>query len=552
MTSRRSRKGELKGNVDQDDPGRLVGVLLESEDPKRQFSGLQRFVLPEQAALQPRVVELAVRGDSPDVKQLAKKRLAYFRQAAVDLLAGYLASSNRDERVRAAQLMGSLREPAAVDHLLAHGSKTLDSVELAAVTLSLGMIGDERALTFLVEASKSRDPKVRAQAATALGNFKNGAGRDALLALISDAREKEKVKFCALVALERLVDPSIEPAVRRVLHDPGLGPKVANQAKRLLHKCREWVRDAPLIAKRREEEAEIFSLAGDVEPLFAALRDDVGDPEPLTSVLPLDEYAKLLRKGSLSQFRVEFQRYFRKVGEPVLSFDTELFCGYPVLYMGVVLRGPNDLEAFGAVVPSLRGIRHTSRALQRHLLDELRGRRLLVTAHGLNRVEQNALLQAGVRFFDTGRIVKLMKRTDKENFRAMASHGLGKFEKAVHFKRLACHFWKHKISEKALQAQMVEALRRGLAGQPYRTCKICEKPQDHFLYCLEDAFSSVLIYAYVRNRFDVKPRGSRAGSERSGRRARSPNGRGTGGRAGTGGGVTAGRSAAGRERRRER
>lgn len=478
-----------------------IKECLESTDSRQQLVGLQRVQLPEQVSLYSYVVKIAVQGRYPETSLLAKKRLKYFKEHATNLLLEYLKCEDQFHRIRAIQLLGFLRDASVVPYLIAH-AKNASKPEICQILVTLGSLRDCSAHPFISSYIDDPDPKLRVPAVTALGSIQDELAFEELNRKLSDP--SPQVKYGAMVALERFKDPSIASRLEPLLEDEDF--KIRTQAMNLKKKCAQWLREADKMVLGKTEERAIIGLVNDVETIFKNLKQAPENPNPVTEVIPFSQYNTLLKQHT-AQFRVEFERYFRKFKDPISAFDTELFYRFPILYMGLTLRSPSDIESFGAVVPSFQGIKISSKILQKHLIDKLKSLDTLVTAHGVNDVERKSLYQAGVRFIDTGQIVKKMRSTDKKNFRSLCTSGLGQFEKVVHFKRHACCFWKHKISEEALLAQMIHAIQIGMTSHEYRVCLICANPQDHFLYCLEDAFISLLIFAYVKNRFTIEPRG---------------------------------------------
>src|SRR5207253_4575200 len=111
----------------------------------------------------------------------------------------------------------------------------------ASAAVSLGMIGDERAVVPLTEAlakgpensgllKKIRGKKsgenefVRRAAAVSLGQIGNRAGVPALIAALTNEREADDVRRESARALGLIGDPSSVPALRSALtaHDPYL------------------------------------------------------------------------------------------------------------------------------------------------------------------------------------------------------------------------------------------------------------------------------------------------------------------------------------------
>jgi len=81
------------------------------------------------------------------------------------------------------------------------------------------------------------------------------------------------------------------------------------------------------------------------------------------------------------------------------------------------------------------------------------------------------------------------------------------FEQMIGFQRQGCMFIKHSketvIPRKNLALLFPFQAKLSMwslsAGNEPRSCKLCGKPQDVFLYCLEDTFLTVLIHVYYHN-----------------------------------------------------
>ena len=73
------------------------------------------------------------------------------------------------------------------------------------------------------------------------------------------------------------------------------------------------------------------------------------------------------------------------------------------------------------------------------------------------------------------------------------------FEDYLGFQRKGCPMLKHDISGNTFFNLSEISLDRILSKSILPTCAICNKEQDVILYCLEDAFASLLIYIYFSN-----------------------------------------------------
>ena len=78
--------------------------------------------------------------------------------------------------------------------------------------------------------------------------------------------------------------------------------------------------------------------------------------------------------------------------------------------------------------------------------------------------------------------------------------GLRHFEKYINFTRKGCGIIKHRTRSNLFFKQFLVSLDRHLLDVPQRQCNLCGKTQDVLLYCLEDAFVSILIVVWFVNR----------------------------------------------------
>jgi len=167
------------------------------------------------------------------VRREAADALTNMGKPAIQHLFPLLKSENSDIRQRAAYILGSIREPIAIDPLIcaledpaylvrAEAGRALSKIGASAVepliavlqnnnshgrgsaAAALGRIKDERAVGPLVTALKDRDSELRSQAATALSNI----GRPAVDPLLAALQSGEgELRTMAADSLGKIRDP---------------------------------------------------------------------------------------------------------------------------------------------------------------------------------------------------------------------------------------------------------------------------------------------------------------------------------------------------------
>ncbi len=159
------------------------------------------------------------------------------------------------ERWQAAEDLGKLGHPKAVDHLI----KALEDPEeyvRANAAMALGLIGELKALKPLLEALKDENGQVRGRAAEALGRMAHVSSLTSLIKALGDP--KACVRRPAAVALGRLGDErAVDPLVE-ALDDPD--KRVARQAALALGELGDTIILRLLQEKRFDEGARKLSF----------------------------------------------------------------------------------------------------------------------------------------------------------------------------------------------------------------------------------------------------------------------------------------------------
>jgi hypothetical protein len=203
----------------------------------------------------------------------------------------------------------------------------------------------------------------------------------------------------------------------------------------------------------------------------------------------------------VAKYRSEFEQFFQKYPDPIAALDIEemnfrMFCVLaveikPDLSVFVKLIAVEDIYPIERYAPPLR-------QQIRVWLKNLIGKN--VVSHGSNEEEVGMIRDAGHIQINTQETLHQVRFLNQEYSSKIKGEGLKHFEEYIDFKRSGCEFLKHDIPSQLFFKQAMLSLDHHLTQTPQRICGICNKNQDVLLYCLEDAFSSLLIHVYFMNR----------------------------------------------------
>ncbi len=124
-------------------------------------------------------------------------------------------------------------------------------------------------------------------------------------------------------------------------------------------------------------------------------------------------------------------------------------------------------------------------------------------SHGTNQAEGQLIKEGGHFQINTQDILHAAKYFNPQYAHNLKGEGLKHFEKWIGFNRLACPMLKHEMSGPTFFNLAEVSLDQLLCKQPFSKCQMCQEDQDVLLYCLEDAFASLLIYVVFSNREPV-------------------------------------------------
>ena len=126
----------------------------------------------------------------------------------------------------------------------------------------------------------------------------------------------------------------------------------------------------------------------------------------------------------------------------------------------------------------------------------------------INKKEKEIISKTHHGFANTQTLLSEMR---DQKILPLTSVGLSAFEKAIGFERIGCKTLKHmddvpkKSRGKFIRNFFNEtllAIHDLNSGFEFQPCIFCGKPNDIFFYCLEDSFSTLLAYAYSKNRLE--------------------------------------------------
>ena len=124
-----------------------------------------------------------------------------------------------------------------------------------------------------------------------------------------------------------------------------------------------------------------------------------------------------------------------------------------------------------------------------------------ILTHGRNYKEKSIIQRTKHIQINTEDLLKQAIEDNHVYAREIDGTGIRYFERYVKFQRKGCEFLKHKINDITFFNEAYCSAILFQQKQPQRVCPICNAPQDIFLYCLEDAFSCLLIEVVLGPKF---------------------------------------------------
>lgn len=224
----------------------------------------------------------------------------------------------------------------------------------------------------------------------------------------------------------------------------------------------------------------------------------------------IKKYETVVR-DHLQRAKKEFIDYFIASKVPLVAFDVEEFHNEMSCILGVCIDRDLHVEVFLDSLKRAPCPEETARMIK-HASAWLKGMKSspapVVLTHGFNQTEREITGNSCHECVNTQLLLTPMLQKVKGP--QFLGGKLADFEELVHFERVGCPFLKHAkelhdagIEKKELALLFPKQAKLSIwnlaDGKPARSCKLCGKEQDVFLYCLEDTVVTILIFLRARN-----------------------------------------------------
>jgi HEAT repeat protein len=276
---------------------------------------------------------------NPEPRRQAALALGALKEPrAVDLLLALLTNRQASLRAAGAEALGNLRATKALDSLIAELRDDDPLVRWWAVW-ALGMLKDQRALDYLVAClQKADDPVMGIRAAEALGNLGGNTAESALLALLK--HQDPALRAAAIAGLGRMHSKATARVID-ALEDPA--PEVRVAAVDFLGDCKE-ASALPALARGLGDKAL------EVRAATARALGATGD----TRVLP---GLKIAAQDGQQAVRLAAIDGMERMGAPALDLLAECLGRSPVSLRCAAALALGRLKNSQAVAPLLQALR---------------------------------------------------------------------------------------------------------------------------------------------------------------------------------------------------
>lgn len=232
---------------------------------------------------------------------------------------------------------------------------------------------------------------------------------------------------------------------------------------------------------------------------------------PVKYKIPRERHDDLVKelegrlKVHFDKFGNELSACFLNFSNPIIAFDVEEIYNEVLCVLAVRLEKDMSFKVYLDSVARKPNPELTKKAMDK-LVRWIAGfnDQPMVLLHGFNKNERS-MYEALEKY---GAVVntqeELGKLISEGNDRGIEKENLHDFQDVMGLKPQACTFIKHardhpELPKKDLariwSPQAKIAITRLATGKNVRNCKVCGRPQDPFLYCLEDAFTTLLVHA---------------------------------------------------------
>lgn len=219
-----------------------------------------------------------------------------------------------------------------------------------------------------------------------------------------------------------------------------------------------------------------------------------------TGLLLTQGYRKKIEQH-IKTYQDEFISFFKLYPEPLLGFDIEEIVGNMICVMGIRIEPDLSIQVTTKVVNDIYSLKISSPKLQKKFAQWIKNQdSKWVITHGFNSKEYKLAKKSNSIYINSVKFLSNILRTQKFGDQFLLDVGLRHFEQYINFERIGCGIIKHRTRFDLFFNQFSVSLDRHLWKEPQRQCNLCGKTQDVLLYCLEDAFVSMLIVVWCVNR----------------------------------------------------
>ncbi|MHA1679529.1 MAG: hypothetical protein ACTSUE_00880 [Promethearchaeota archaeon] len=210
-------------------------------------------------------------------------------------------------------------------------------------------------------------------------------------------------------------------------------------------------------------------------------------------------------RDHIEQYKDILSAMFKNSDEPVIAFDVEEIMNEVINIMALLIRKDLSFEIY-LDSSTKRPRPEETKVMMKRLVAWIKSKEghPVILLHGFNKNERGVIaeLEKKGKVLNTQTILK--KAIEDGNDLGVEKENLNAFQKCIGFKPAACTFIKHAkeypvLSQKTLALMWPQQAKicttRVAEGKPVRTCIVCGRPQDIYLYCLEDSITTMLIYA---------------------------------------------------------
>ncbi len=267
--------------------------------------------------------------------------------------------------------------------------------------------------------------------------------------------------------------------------------------------------DQKIMKKIQDVSKNYKKEKSEVKQLYHLYQKRKQDKYEMNHIIPFRKIALRLtqqyRKNiefHIKNYKEEFVKFFQKHPEPILGFDIEEIRNHMICVMGVKINPDLSTQVTTKVTNDIYSIKRSAIELQNRFEEWIKNQNSKwVITHGFNSKEYKLATQSQSIYVNSLKFLSNVKKNHNNNDEnPLSDVGLRHFEQYIGFNRISCGILKHKTRFDLFFDQFTVSLDRHLWNEPQRTCYLCDKIQDVLLYCLEDAFVSLLIVVWFVNR----------------------------------------------------